>query len=214
MRLQNITVLTIAITCILSSGCDSGSSRKRTTPSATTKKIFITQGSYDGNLVAAATTAGGTVSTGIQAADYLCTTDSNKPATGTYKALIVDHTDNQRIACTTPQCSGGASEHVNWVLAANTTYYRADGTTVIGTTTANGIFDFTTDLQNSMGTTTTTVWTGLTNSWSTRNYDCGGWDASEVEGDAGGTDSLSTGSIGHTWYFCNMDTANLICVEQ
>ena len=51
---------------------------------------------------------------------------------GFWKALI--SASGQRIACTTSNCSGsGQAEHLDWVLKANTTYYRADKT-VIGTT--------------------------------------------------------------------------------
>lgn len=93
--------------------------------SSSSKKMFVTSSTYDGNLG------------GITGADAKCQSDSNKPSTGTYKALIVD--GETRIACQTANCSGGASENQNWVLKPNTAYVRTDGT-AIGTTNSAGIF--------------------------------------------------------------------------
>ncbi|HLD45750.1 MAG TPA: DUF1554 domain-containing protein, partial [bacterium] len=66
------------------------------------KKIFVTDATYNGNLG------------GVAGADALCEADANKPATGTYKALIVDGV--ARVACTTANCGGGAGENIDWVL--------------------------------------------------------------------------------------------------
>lgn len=216
MRVSKLGSLFLGVICFsLIMGCDDGGrGRKKVSPSTGNKRIFVTQGSYDGNLLTAANNAGASVTTGIQGADYLCMNDANKPSTGTFKALIVDHATGHRIACTTAFCGGGAAEHVDWVLSANSTYYRVDGTTVIGTTNASGIFDFTADLQNSMSATSSDVWTGLFSNWSTRSYDCNGWDGTGTEGDGGNSGSTSVGSVSFTWSFCAMDTASLICVEQ
>lgn len=79
----------------------------------TTCRMFVTQSQYDGDRG------------GITGADEKCNQDANKPATGTYKALLMD---------------ANRSMTTDWVLQANTNYVRADGVTVVGTTNAQGIF--------------------------------------------------------------------------
>ena len=99
--------------------------------------IFATA-TYDGDL----RTAGGGA-TGIEGTYSLCAQakDSEQPAlpkTGSeYRALLVDASN--RVACTSINCSGGSSEHVDWVLRANTSYKRPGGT-VVFTTNASDIF--------------------------------------------------------------------------
>ncbi len=94
--------------------------------SCTTCKMFFTATNYDGNLG------------GFTGADAKCNSDASKPAGGgNYKAFLTDVTT--RRSCTTSDCSGGASEGLDWVLKANTQYTRADGT-IIGTTNAGAIF--------------------------------------------------------------------------
>lgn len=181
-------------------------------PGPSYKRIYVTQGTFDGDLMSAATTAGGTVANGIQAADYLCMHDSNYPSSGTFKALIIDAVN--RVACTTVNCSGGVSEHVDWVLAADTEYGRSAENLTIGTTNAHGIFDFSTDLENSIGSSGA-AWTGMMGNWTSRGYNCGGWNGSGTEGDHNQMDSTSSGSVGFTWDFClNSAAYPLICVEQ
>ncbi|PKA12234.1 hypothetical protein CH372_10220, partial [Leptospira meyeri] len=76
---------------------------------------------------------------GISGFDNHCNNSANKPSgSHTYKALISDGI--KRRACSTANCSGGTSEHIDWVLKPNQQYKRKDGTTIIGTTNANGIF--------------------------------------------------------------------------
>src|SRR5690606_20294444 len=65
---------------------------------------------------------------------------TNRPNEREYKALLVHGTE--RVACTTAQCSGCASEHVDWVLSPNTHYLRADGVTLVGTTNDLGLWSF------------------------------------------------------------------------
>ena len=112
------------------------------------KKIFVTTSLTNGNLG------------GVTGADSFCNNDSNKPDSSTYKALIVSNT---RRACTTAECSGGPSEHQDWVMSANTNYYREDGLTLIGTTTDNGIFSF--PLINSIDFIPVLYLSGLTANW-------------------------------------------------
>lgn len=100
--------------------------------------IFATAATYDGDL----RTAGGGA-TGIEGADNLCALakDNEQPAlpgTGSeYRAPLID--SGNRVACTSINRAGGSSEHVDWVLGANTSYKLPDGT-VVFTTNASGIF--------------------------------------------------------------------------
>lgn len=112
----------------------------------------------------------------IMAADALCT-GAKPSAVGRVKALLVGPT---RTACTTVDCGGaGAAEHVDWPLAPSTEYRRLDGTTVIGTTNAKGLFDV---LRASIDTVDGFVWTGLAanmantwTSWLTSPSTCAAW---------------------------------------
>lgn len=112
----------------------------------------------------------------IAAADALCV--AAKPAqVAKVKALLVGPT---RTACTTADCAvGGAGEHVDWPLAPSTEYRRLDGTTVLGTTNAKGLFDV---LRASVDTVDGFVWTGLAangantwTSWVTSPSTCAAW---------------------------------------
>ncbi len=128
------------------------------------RRIFVSNFSTTGNLSAV---------NGIAAADGFCAVDSNKPATGTYKAMIVD--DSNRRACTTANCSGGVSEEIDWVLLPNTTYVRAMDSAVIFTTNSDAIFNFASTLTNSFDTALIYYWTGFGNfqpDWRTGNTIC------------------------------------------
>ena len=152
---------------------------------------------------------GATAAQALVGVDAYCMADTNKPAGGgTYKAMFGT---SLRRACTSANCSsGGVSENTSdWVLYPNTAYYRADGTTVIGTTTAAGIFNI--PLSNSINASTTQTITGLDPNWTlaaqgTCNDLTGG--GTTNRGDDGATDntSLFNGSGS-----CNK---HLYCVEQ
>src|SRR3989344_1768973 len=106
-------------------------------------KIFVTSNAYSGDLVEHAHLrgAGSSVNTGSQAADYLCSLDSNKPNAAQYKALIG----------TTTRYAGSN----DWVLAANSTYYRTDGA-IISVTNANKWFTF--DANGRLTNPISTLW--------------------------------------------------------
>ena len=111
---------------------------------------------------------------GVSGADFICNTDSAKPAVPPtyYKAIIA--AGSQRRACSSSNCStGGAGENIDWPLAPNTTYVRPDQT-VIGTTNASGIFD---PLTNAFSTGNPEFWTGFGYGWET-TYDCSSWTTS------------------------------------
>ncbi|MCB1200944.1 MAG: DUF1554 domain-containing protein [Leptospiraceae bacterium] len=128
---------------------------------SSTKRIFVSATSYSGNLG------------GVSGADAKCQADGNKPSGGgTYKAMLSSGT--ARRACTSANCSGGTSEHADWVLLPNTKYVRSDGTTEIFTTNSNGIFEFGT-LTNAISSGSGFVWTALNVNWTNNAQNCGNW---------------------------------------
>lgn len=145
---------------------------------------------------------------GASGADALCMSASAKPATGTFKALVVDDT---RRACMTANCTS-ATENLNWVLAPNKTYYQADGTTVMGTTNAAGIFTF--PITNGASMTVHGSFTGLNANW-TNGPNCNNW----ISSSAGVTGILGTSEEWRT-FLINMATVpcdsgmHILCVEQ
>ncbi|MFZ5891786.1 MAG: DUF1554 domain-containing protein [Myxococcota bacterium] len=148
---------------------------------------------------------------GISGADTQC--NASPPVAGTFKALLVDGAT--RIACTSAQCAtNGAAEGVDWPLAPNTTYVRADGTTVIGTTTSAAIFAF--PLTASIGTAGFTYWTGLNVDWTTSTDSCAGWtQISGVFATEGLADAVDNGAISGVSESCaTLAGAFFACVQQ
>lgn len=81
-------------------------------------KAFMTVSNYNGNLLNAANTLQNQVvyTNGIEAADYLCQRDVNRPNSATYKAVIVDNLGN-RSAYPTP---------INWVMQSYALYSNSN----------------------------------------------------------------------------------------
>jgi hypothetical protein len=190
---------------ICSCGQDGGVSPTLvTTPTGSTDcnpcRIFLT-----------ATTTTGDV--GVAGFDAICTSDANKPATGTYKAFAVD--SSTRVACTTANCSGGPSEHTDWVLHGNTDYTRVDST-IIGRTDTNGLWIF--PLTNAIAANSDRSWTGFESTvvdWRTEDVDnCSNW--SSLAGV--GYTSIHSGTIISSVLAFNIRTCNtqqfVTCVEQ
>lgn len=147
--------------------------------------IFISSATYDGNLG------------GISGADAHC--DSEFSGT---KAMVVYASD--RMACANPSC--------NWVLAPSTTYYRADGTTPIGTTDSSAVFPF--PLDNSLTGSSGEIWTGLSDTWTT-GFVCGGWILnSSAVGVAWATDATASASIVADSFADCAVARPLACVQQ
>ncbi|AZZ35454.1 hypothetical protein CIK05_01110 [Bdellovibrio sp. qaytius] len=154
---------------------------------------------------------------GATNSDSICNADANRPDTSvTYKTLIAatNGTAQSRTACTSANCSGGASEHTRWVLAVNTEYRRADATTVIGTTNNAGLFTF--PLTNSFGTCGGgAAWGGFANDWTSAVNSCGGWTFGGVSNATllSCTDTSST-ALDKSGQTTCATSHNLICVEQ
>ena len=152
---------------------------------------------------------------GTLGADVYCQRDPQCPIFGKCKALIVDGAT--RVACTSADCSGGTSEHVDWALQANRTYVMTDKTTVIGTTTDDGIFAF--PLTNAISSYNKYVWTGLYADWTTGRSCYGWWTKSSSKSGSLGlakyTDDLAIYSSSATdSTSCRYSKGYLYCVEQ
>jgi hypothetical protein len=204
-----LLALSIAFTA-----CGGGGGGSSSAVSAAQYKTFVTTATFDGDIK----TAGGQ-STAIASADHLCMVDTNKPTGGSvYKALLVDGAN--RVACATTICSGGASEHIDWVLKPNAIYTRKDGTTPVFTTNANGIYDFgvggTIPAINTFDTGASLYWTGLDWPWvSVTSQMCGGsWSGTTGNGDYGFGNRTDSSAIGGGANSCNVTNYRLLCIEQ
>ena len=220
MIIFSALMLSLTVSC--------GKSKLDTTPSSTNNTSGGTPQASGCStnckiFVSATTTAGNFGS--IAAADTICANDANKPAGGgTYKAMVVKGTD--RRACSTDNCGGGTSEHIDWVLKANTSYYKADGTTLIGSTDANGLLGST--VPQAMDAAGSNVWTGLrykpadpmfmmfpAERWINSGSDCSGW-SDNTSNNAGQIGQL-TATDYHYIDGGNPVCSNLLgfyCVEQ
>lgn len=169
-------------------------------------KMFVTATTYNANLL------------GIAGADAKCSVDSNKPVTGTYKALLVD--DSNRRACTSANCTvGGITEQIDWVIAPNVSYYSLNTSAFIFTSDVNGVF------TGSLTTTVsapTGIWTGIRNNpswdWQTdTSHTCTSWSDSVTAncGTYGVTSWQDSRAIAITSAYGNGGTLNnLLCIEQ
>ncbi|WP_244310141.1 DUF1554 domain-containing protein [Leptospira mtsangambouensis] len=172
-----------------------------TIPVCTECRFYSTANTYNGNRV------------GIAGADAICMSDPKKPPLprlAVYKAFLVD--DVNRVACTTSNCSGGISEHVDWILKPNTSYFRAADSTKFAVTDSVGIFN--SQLVHVDVNVLTNTLTGLaTGGWTTRtNNHCNRWTDGTGTGNAGvaaNSVSVFTSTLGD----CNAASV-ILCVEQ
>lgn len=180
--------------------------------SNSSKMIFISETNTQGSFT-------------IPDADSICQNDAHKPSGGgTYKAMVVLGTT--RRACSTDMCGGGSSEHIDWVLAASTTYLNIDGDT-IGTTDSNGLLPAT--LTNAINSSAGYAWTGIeyevaveedkggmtNNRWLEAGNNCNGW-TNDTSGNAGEIGDPTTS----TYQFADIgnnscgNSFSFYCVEQ
>lgn len=189
----------------------------KTTP--VKKYVFVSNSTHNGQFNAVAANA-------ITSADAFCATEKDSnfsaiPGTGTeYKAMLASGTI--RRACSTANCSGGSSEHINWVFAVNTEYYKvASGTDVLvfKTSASAGILNFgSSSLSNAYSSTAATIWTGLATDWTEASLtNCNAWVSSSglqsaMQGLANATNNttLDAGTFGDT---CDK-LYKVLCVRQ
>ena len=154
-------------------------------------------------------TAGGNL-TGMSGLDALCQAGRPNGVKGA-KAFLTDGV--ARVACQTSGCSGGISEHMDWVLSPNTMYYRADGNLVAVSDSA-GLFDF--PLSASAVLNGGEWWTGLSMDWTAAGADCNGWTSisSSDVGMVGQSASVDDGFLTVYTQNCNRSDPIIICAEQ
>lgn len=149
----------------------------------------------------------------VTQADALCRTDSGYPGFGAvYRAFLV--APGQRIACTTANCGGGPSEHLNWILHANTIYRRLSTMAAVMETNANGIFVF--------GTLSAPVWDGVPGWWTGINADwtfnsaCGdnAWGTTGGNARFGDPNLTTSGALSNGLDPCSTTGSRLLCVQQ
>lgn len=174
------------------------------------KRIFLTQSTTDGDFSAL---GGGTP---IENIDAFCASDGKNPDPGAnWKAMIHSGASGgRRGPCLTANCSGGVSEHVDWVLAPDTEYRRVDGVTIIGRTMpALGLFDFGAgDLDASFASSGGTYWSGIGTDW-TEDSNCSKWINTGGVGQLGDAGATNIFAVSGPGFVCNADRA-ILCVEQ
>ncbi|TGL44936.1 DUF1554 domain-containing protein [Leptospira perdikensis] len=193
----------------------------------TVYKVFITAATFGGNLQGAA-------ANGPAGADLKCNADTNKPATGTYKAMLTDGTN--RRSCSSDNCGGGVGENIDWVFQSGRIYIRANDSASLLSPNAAGILpvdgsgNFTTNpynLNHSFDSgTTKEFWTGFaqTNYWQeataqTQNS-CNDWtDGTNTSptsdgGRVGASNSTNYGAFRNGSGRSCSATYYLLCVEQ
>jgi hypothetical protein len=206
-------VFSVAFALLLCScGGGGGGSSMPTSTVSTGLKIFATDRTHSGDFLGDTDLTGATA---IAKADNFCQTDSARPDSGTYKAILVDGVSRDAL---TP---------VDWVLKANTTYYQTKNDVAIGTTTSSALFGehLGNDIHDSFGvsggnnTNTSTVWTGLgdTVSFAAAAFTCSAWSDSGTTGNYAPY-GISYGTDGSEWYtnggqVCSLPS-RLYCVEQ
>ncbi|RTL11622.1 MAG: DUF1554 domain-containing protein [Neisseriaceae bacterium] len=101
------------------STCDSASHHLYCVQQVAPKQIFVTNTTTDGNIVA---TSG---KSAAAAADAICNTDTARPNSGAYKALLV----------TATRYNNGSGTNSDWPLTASTSYYNMSGALAFTTNT-------------------------------------------------------------------------------
>lgn len=183
-------------------------------------KVFVTAATFDGNLG------------GVAGADAKCNADTNKPSTGTFKAMI---TEDARRACSLSSNCTSAAENIDWVFQSGRLYIRSsDSARLLSPNTAGilpanmlGAFTnpFTLDHPFDSGSAKL-FWTGMavSNYWNLATvgfnpnpYSCENWTSNANipdGGRAGISNSTSYTAIrSGSGRNCN-ESLHLLCVEQ
>jgi surface protein len=138
------------------------SERPNLTPSAASRRMFLTQNAFTGNLG------------GIPGADLECNSDPGKPMTGYYRALLVAL--GQRSV---------QPASLNWPIAPLVQYTRPDGTRVT-TATSGALFG---PFVQAISATGGGFWTGMDQAYS-QIENCTNWTSSDAS--VGGVSSASS----------------------
>lgn len=171
---------------------------------------FITAATHDGDFDNDPALNGNGDGDGIAEADAFCMADANRPNTRSYKALMVSP-----VAALYRQASDTADAgdlQFDWVMRPSSSYYQADGTTLILTTNANSIFVFGAATGSLGGTGA--YWTGLRPDWRTNTgQSCNSWSGTTGNAFSGNLASLNDNMIRATSSAC-ASLQPIVCVEQ
>jgi hypothetical protein len=170
-------------------------------PAPLGKRIFVTSSGY----------SPGSHFTTTITADMKCGIDPGKPiGAGTYKAMIVS---SARTACISANCTtSGAAEHLDWIFTPNTTYYQADGLTVVATTDANALMPAT---FINIATPHAKYWTGLITDWTTSSMNCANWGNTGMSTCGGSSPNNASANFTDIWGSVTCSAPQqLLCVEQ
>ena len=184
----------------------------QSTAEAGSKRLFITQSTTLGDF--SVLPFGGTP---IENIDAFCQADANNPDPGaTFKAMVhAGASGGRRGPCITTNCSGGASEHVDWVFQPDTEYRRTDGTLVGRTMPTLGLFDFSSgDLSAPFKPGGSNYWTGMNSDW-TEDSNCARWTNSGLSATIADSSAVNTFAISvGAGLSCSPVTLPVLCVEQ
>jgi hypothetical protein len=169
------------------------------------KLTFVTTSTLNGNLG------------GITGADSLCNSDANKPviSPSIYKAFLVDSTGNRRASTNVDATGANPGTQVDWVLAANTTYFRANQTTPLFTTNSQKLFNLSSGVLNSFDPLGNSYWTGIKNDWTT-NFTCLNWVNSTMgqQGDRGDGSATNSDAVSFPGPLACNSTLRVFCIQQ
>lgn len=169
-------------------------------------KIFVSSGSYKGNLKASYSSA----SIGV---DAICNADSGNPDISQYYKAMLSVT-SERYACSAQNLCGGINS-LNWVLQPRTSYYNVNSE-LIGTTNDQSIFGFPLNIAFGLGSSNN-VWTGLSTTWGSVDSgdSCKTWSSSSSgnQGRCGRSAQIDAGAISNDKQDCNGER-KVYCVMQ
>ncbi len=142
---------------------------------------------------------------GVSGADGICAADANKPASGTFKALVGAPGVRQ----------GTIGSQIDWVLKPSTQYVRKDGT-LIATTDTDGLIQGA--LTNSISAIAVAggIMTGLSDNGTPQQH-CQSWTSGLVGDGVSLGVAISpdqTAWVNNSASTCNTTTRKIYCVQQ
>jgi hypothetical protein len=161
---------------------------------------------HDGALVGGANAAVNADGDATAEMDNFCGVDANVPVAGSYRAVAVDGV-NRRASLT----ANAGDSQINWVLAPNTDYRRADATGIFRTN-ANSIFVFGT-FTNAIVGAAGNFWTGLRGDWTDAANDCANFGSTGSTGQQGEAGSTFTAAVDSGAIAC-VTALPLLCAQQ
>lgn len=144
--------------------------------------------------------------------DTACNAQKPSGFTGTAKALIYDSSGGRR-ACSGADCTASNTGQLDWPITANTNYCNANYVHSMGTSNSVGFLTVT--LSNSLSSTNTYTFTGLTSLFSGSSNNCSDWTvwANPNVANYGQANSTAVYFYYNGQAFC-ATSGSIYCVEQ